>query len=106
MADLSVLPIPTTACRMAQASAEKLEHTGPAEKERVASVPQRKQLARTPELPLPKGNGTEPSVQSTRSCGRRESQGGREPHLGEGERDQSGSLKKERVDSTVKESRF
>ena len=29
------------ACRMAQASAEKLEHTGPAEKERVALVPQR-----------------------------------------------------------------
>ena len=29
------------ACGMAQASAEKLEHTGPAEKERVASVPQR-----------------------------------------------------------------
>ena len=29
------------ACRMAQASAEKLEHTGPAEKERVASVPLR-----------------------------------------------------------------
>ena len=26
---------------MAQASAEKLEHTGPAEEERVASVPQR-----------------------------------------------------------------
>ena len=50
------------ACRMAQASAEKLEHTGPAEKERVASVPQRKQLARTPEPPLPKGKGTEPSV--------------------------------------------
>ena len=52
---------------MAQASAEKLEHTGPAEKERVASMPQREQLARTPELPLPKGKGTEPSVQSTRS---------------------------------------
>ena len=33
---------------MAQALAEKLEHTGPAEKERVASVPQREQLARTP----------------------------------------------------------
>ena len=29
------------ACRMAQASAEKLEHTGPAEKERVALVPQK-----------------------------------------------------------------
>ena len=55
------------ACTMAQASAEKLEHTGPAEKERVASVPQREQLARTPEPPLPKGKGTEPSVQSTRS---------------------------------------
>ena len=55
------------ACRMAQASAEKLEQTGPAEKVRVASVPQREQLARTPEPPLPKGKGTEPSVQSTRS---------------------------------------
>ena len=55
------------ACRMVQASAEKLEHTGPAEKERVASVLQRKQLARTPEPPLPKGKATEPSVQSTRS---------------------------------------
>ena len=53
------------ACRMAQASAEKLEHTGPAEKERVASVPQGEQLARTPEPPLIKGK--EPSVQSTRS---------------------------------------
>ena len=55
------------ACRVAQASAEKLEHTGPTEKERVASVPQREQLARTPEPTLPKGKGTEPSVQSTRS---------------------------------------
>ena len=55
------------ACRMAQASAEILEHTGPAEKERVASVPQREQFARTPQLPLPKGKGTESSVQSTRS---------------------------------------
>ena len=40
---------------MVQASAEKLVHTGPAEKERVASVPQRQQLASTPEPPLPKG---------------------------------------------------
>ena len=50
---------------------KKLKHTGPAEKERVASVPQREQLARTPEPPLPKGKGTEPSVQNTRSCRRR-----------------------------------
>ena len=54
-------------CRTAQASAEKLEHTEPAEKERVALMPQREQLARTPELPLPKGKETEPSIQSTRS---------------------------------------
>ena len=52
---------------MAQASAKKLEHTGPAEKERVASVPQREQLASMPELPFPKGEGTEPSGLSTRS---------------------------------------
>ena len=55
------------ACGMTQASTEKLQHTGPAEKERVASVPQRKQLASTPEPPFPKGKGTKPSVQSTRS---------------------------------------
>ena len=46
------------ACKMGHASPEKLEHTGRAEKERVASVPQREQLASTPEPPLPKGKGT------------------------------------------------
>ena len=50
------------ACRMAQASAEKSKHTGPAEKKRVAPVPQGEQLASTPGPPLPKGRGTEPSV--------------------------------------------
>ena len=50
---------------MAEALAQKLEYTGPAEKERVASVPQREQLASMPDPPLPKG--TEPSVPSTRS---------------------------------------
>ena len=49
---------------MAQASAKKLGYTGPAKKERVVSVPQREQLASTPEPLLPKGKGTEPSVQS------------------------------------------
>ena len=39
MADLLVLLDQQRACRMAQASAEKLEHTEPAEKKRVASVP-------------------------------------------------------------------
>ena len=43
-------------------SAEKLEQTEPDEKERVASVPQREQLASTPEPPLPKGKGTKSLV--------------------------------------------
>ena len=47
-------------CRLAQASEEKLEHTGCAENERVVSVLQREQLASTSELPLPKGK--EPSI--------------------------------------------
>ena len=47
---------------MAQASAEELEHIGSAEKEKVASVSQQEQLECTPEPPLPKGNGTKPSV--------------------------------------------
>ena len=42
------------ACRMAQTSMEKLKHTGPAEKERVASVSKREQLTSTPEPPFPK----------------------------------------------------
>ena len=53
------------ACRMAQASAKKLEHARPAEKERVASVPRSEQLARKPEPSLSKEKGTKPSVQST-----------------------------------------
>ena len=56
------------ACRMAQASAEKLEDTRLAKKKKVASVPQREHLASTPEPSLPKKKeGTEPSVESTRS---------------------------------------
>ena len=89
---------------MAQASAEKLEHTGPAEKERLASVPQREQLARTAEPPLPKEKGTEPSVQSTRSCGGRESRWARAAS----KRERGGSEREhgeERVDSTVNEGR-
>ena len=45
MADLLVLPRLAKACTMVQASAETLEHTGPEEKQRVVSVPQRDQLA-------------------------------------------------------------
>ena len=52
---------------MTQASSEKLEHTGSAKKERVASVPQRERAVgktslpkATPKPSLPKGKGTEP----------------------------------------------
>ena len=47
---------------MAKVLAEKLEHIGPAEKERVASVPQREQMASTPEPLLPKGKGPEHQI--------------------------------------------
>ena len=104
MADLLVLPRPAKSVQNGAGFSKKLERTGPAEKERVASVPQREQLARTPELLLPKGKGTELSVQSTRSW-RGDSQGGREPHR----RERGGSEREhgeEKVDSTVNEGRF
>ena len=50
---------------MAKASAEKLEHTEPAKKKGGVIAIKREQLASTPELSLPKGKGTEPSVLST-----------------------------------------
>ena len=56
---------------MAQASAEKLDHIGPAEKKRVASVPQREQLARTPEPSLPireRNRAVSPENQVVRSA--------------------------------------
>ena len=62
-----MLPRPAKSVQKAQASAKKLEHAGLVEKERVASVPQREQLARTPEQLLPKEKRTEKSVQNTRS---------------------------------------
>ena len=49
-----------------ETSKELAEWRKPAKKETVASEPQREQLASTSELPLLKGNRTEPSVQSTR----------------------------------------
>ena len=88
------------ACRMAQASAEKLEHTGPAKKERVASVPQREQLASTPEPLLPRGKGNRAVSPEYQIMERGESQGGRERGGSDWEHG------KERVDFTVKKGRF
>ena len=66
MTDLLVLRHQQRACRMAQTSAEKIEQTGFAKKEKVASVPQREQLASTLEPSLPKRKGTETSVHITK----------------------------------------
>ena len=79
---------------MAQALVEKLEQTGPAEKERVASVPQREQLARTPEPLLPKRTRNRALSSRVQDHEGGESQGGRELHLGEREGDQSKSIKR------------
>ena len=94
-----------TACRMPQASAERLEHIGPAEKERVDLVSQREQLARTPEPPFAKRKrnravcpeyqimrGERVKVGEWRTLVR---EGGSEREHGE-----------EKVDSTVNEGRF
>ena len=69
---------------MGQASAEKFKQTELAEKERVALVPQSKQLARTPEPPFPKEKeqchlSRSPDIEMG------ESQGEQKPHLGERE---------------------
>ena len=94
------------ACRMAQASAEKLEQTGPAEMERVASVPQREQLASTPEPRLPKGK------RNRADCPEHQIMRGKRAKVGESRtlaREGGGSEREhgvERVESTVKEGRF
>ena len=78
---------------MAQASAEKLKHAGPAKKERIASVTQREQLAITPGRLCQKEH--EQSRQSkVLDHEERESQSEREPYLDEREGDQSKSMKR------------
>ena len=73
MADLLVLPRPAKGLQNNAGFRRELEHTRLAEKERLASVPQREQVASTPESPLPKssknqaGKATKLSVQSARS---------------------------------------
>ena len=63
-------------CRMAKASAKKLEQTGLAEKQRVTSTPQTEQLTRTSEPPLlRRKTRKEPSVQIKRSQDGTESRG-------------------------------
>ena len=60
---------------------EKLEHTGPAEKERVASVSQSEPLASTTE-PLCQKEKEQSHLSRAPDREAGESQGEREPHLG------------------------
>ena len=79
---------------MAQASAKKLELTGPAEKERVASVPESSWQVRQSRVFQKEKEQSRLSGVPDRKLG--ESQGEREPHLGEREGDQGGSMKTKR----------
>ena len=92
------------ACRMAQASAEKLEHTGPAEKERMASVPQREQLARTPEPPLTKEKEQSRLSRAPDREGGESRQARAAPRRERGRSEQGHG--EEKVDSTANEGRF
>ena len=62
VADLLMLPRPAKRVQNGAGFSGKTGAYWPAEKERVASVPQTEQLASTLESPLPKGKVTEPSV--------------------------------------------
>ena len=88
-------------CRMAQASAEKLEHTGPAEKEKVASVPKREHRSRLCQKEKEQSRLSRVSDHE----GRRELRWARAaPWRVRGGSEQKHEV--ERVDSTVNEGRF
>ena len=77
---------------MVQASAEKLAHTGPAEKEWPRSHRESSwQVCRSRFCQKEKEQSRQSRISNYEG---RETQGGREPHLGEREGDQSGSMKK------------
>ena len=85
------------ACRIAQASAEKkLEHAGPVEKERVASMPQRECSWQVRQSRLCQKEKQQSRLSKAPSREMGESQGEREPHHGEIEEDQSGSTERKR----------
>ena len=82
------------ACRIAQVSAEKLEHTGPVEKSGLSATERAvDEYTRAAFCLNFKGKGTEQSVQNTRLYGGRESSK-RESHLGVNEENQNKSLRR------------
>ena len=76
---------------MAQVSSEKLEHTGPAEKESVTSVPQRESSWQVRRSRLCQKEKEQSRQSRTPDHEGRESQGGREPYLGEREAIRTGA---------------
>ena len=92
------------ACRTAQASAEKLDHTGPPLKERVTSVPQRKQFARKRSRPC-QTEKKQSRLSRVRDHERGESRWARAAPGRERGRSKREHREK-RVDSMVKEDRF
>ena len=92
-------------CRMAQASAEKLEQTGPAEKAKSGLSATERAVGKYAGAALTKKEKEQSCQSRVLDHEEGESQGGREPHLGE----KGGSEREhgeERVDSTVNEGRF
>ena len=77
---------------MAQASAEKLEHIGPAEKEIVASVPESSCQVRQSQICQKEKEQSSLSRQPDCMVG--ESQGEREPHLREKEGNRGGRMER------------
>ena len=77
---------------MAQASAEKLEHTGFAEKERVALVPQRESSWQECRSRLFQKKKEQSHLSGVLNHEGGKHQGGREPHLGEREENQGKSM--------------
>ena len=75
------------ACRMSQASAEKLKHTGPAEKKRVASMPQRESSWQVRQGRVWQKEKEQSRQSKAPDHEGKESQGERKPHLGERERE-------------------
>ena len=86
---------------MAQASAEKLEHTGPAEKVRVVSVLQRESSWQVRWRRFCQKEKEQSRLYKVSDREKGESQEEQEPHLGEKEEDHR-KLGEERVNFTVK----
>ena len=105
MADLLVLPRLAKNLQNGKASAEKLDHTGPAEKER---VPQCHKVSswQVSQSRLCQKENEQSHLCRSPDCEEGKSPGERGPYLGERERESEREHGKKRVDSTVKEGRF